>query len=119
MLAFFAPLATQAVLFYSTGGPAFTVDTADAFIYVPSNLEPGRRYPIAFVFDVNADGRAAAQFFISNFAERQHWVVYGSKREGVRQLHVMHLAAKKEWRITHLKKGHAAMWPHWQPMPGG
>jgi Tol biopolymer transport system component len=45
------------------------------------------------------------------------WLVYGSKRDGVRQLYVMRLSDKKEWRITDLKKGHAAMWPHWQPAP--
>ncbi len=43
------------------------------------------------------------------------WLVYGSKREGVRQLYVMRLSDKKEWRITDLAKGRAAMWPHWQP----
>ena len=43
------------------------------------------------------------------------WLVYGSKRDGVRQLYVMRLSDKKEWRITDLKKGHAAMWAYWQP----
>jgi Tol biopolymer transport system component len=43
------------------------------------------------------------------------WLVYGSKRDGVRQLYVMRLSDKKEWRITNLAKGRAAMWPHWQP----
>jgi Tol biopolymer transport system component len=43
------------------------------------------------------------------------WLVYGSKRDGVRQLYVMRLGDKKEWRITDLNKGHAAMWPSWQP----
>ena len=43
------------------------------------------------------------------------WLVYGSKRDGVRQLYVMRLSDKKEWRITDLKKGHAAMWASWQP----
>jgi hypothetical protein len=43
------------------------------------------------------------------------WLAYGSKRAGVRQLYVMRLGDKKEWRITDLKKGHAAMWPSWQP----
>jgi hypothetical protein len=27
----------------------------------------------------------------------------------------MRLSDKKEHRITDLKKGHAAMWPNWQP----
>lgn len=44
------------------------------------------------------------------------WLVYGSKRDGVRQLYVMRLSDKKEHRITDLTKGHAAMWPHWQRM---
>jgi Tol biopolymer transport system component len=43
------------------------------------------------------------------------WLVYGSKREGVRQLYLMRLSDRKEHRITDLKKGHAAMWPSWQP----
>jgi TolB protein len=43
------------------------------------------------------------------------WLVYGSKREGVRQLYVMRLSDKKEHRITDLKEGQAAMWPTWQP----
>jgi Tol biopolymer transport system component len=42
------------------------------------------------------------------------WLLYGSKRDGVRELYVMRLSDKKEWRITDLKKGHAAMWAHWQ-----
>jgi Tol biopolymer transport system component len=43
------------------------------------------------------------------------WLVYGSKRDGVRQLYVMRLSDKKERRITEFAKGRAAMWPHWQP----
>jgi Tol biopolymer transport system component len=45
------------------------------------------------------------------------WLVYGSKRAGVRQLYVMNLRDGKETRITDLKPGHAAMWPHWQAGP--
>jgi Tol biopolymer transport system component len=43
------------------------------------------------------------------------WLVYGSKRDGVRQLYVMRLSDRKEYPITDHKKGHAAMWPSWQP----
>jgi TolB protein len=43
------------------------------------------------------------------------WLAYGSKRDNVRQLYVMRLADKSEYRITRLEKGRAAMWPHWQP----
>ncbi len=44
------------------------------------------------------------------------WLVYGSKRDGVRQLYVMRLADRKEHRITDLAEGRAAMWASWQPM---
>jgi Tol biopolymer transport system component len=43
------------------------------------------------------------------------WLLYGSKRDGVRQLYLMRLEDKKERRLTNLAKGHAAMWPIWQP----
>jgi TolB protein len=42
-----------------------------------------------------------------------HWLAYGSKRNGVRQLYVMRLADKAEHQITHLASGRAAIWPHW------
>lgn len=43
------------------------------------------------------------------------WLVYGSKRDGIRQLFVMHIADRQERQITNAKAGHGAMWPHWQP----
>ncbi len=43
-----------------------------------------------------------------------NWLVFGARREGVRQLYLMQLSDKKETRITNLIKGHAAMWAHWQ-----
>ena len=42
------------------------------------------------------------------------WLVFGSKREGVRQLYVMRLANRSAYRLTDLKRGIAAMWAHWQ-----
>ena len=45
------------------------------------------------------------------------WLLYGSKRDDVRQLYMMRLSDKKEHRITDLKKGHAAMWASWEPRP--
>ncbi len=41
-------------------------------------------------------------------------LLYGSKRKGVRNLYIMNLANKSEKQLTHVKAGHAAMWPHWQ-----
>lgn len=43
------------------------------------------------------------------------WLLYGAKRDGVRQLFVMRLSGRAEHPLTNLKAGHAAMWPHWQP----
>ena len=42
-------------------------------------------------------------------------LLFGSKRNGVRQLVVMTLADRSEKQLTDLKPGHGAMWPHWQP----
>ncbi|MCA9008219.1 MAG: PD40 domain-containing protein, partial [Planctomycetaceae bacterium] len=42
-------------------------------------------------------------------------LVYGSRRNGVRQLCVMRLADRAEKTLTSLTAGSAAMWPHWQP----
>ncbi len=44
------------------------------------------------------------------------WLLYGSKRDGVRQLFVLRLTDRAEHRLTELKPGYAAMWPHWQPV---
>ncbi|MEX2169184.1 MAG: hypothetical protein WD851_07725 [Pirellulales bacterium] len=43
------------------------------------------------------------------------WLLYGSKRNGVRQLFVMNLADRAERRLTDLQTGYGAMWPHRQP----
>jgi TolB protein len=42
-------------------------------------------------------------------------LVYGSLRDGARNLYVMNLADRTETRLTDLKPGTGAMWPHWQP----
>jgi len=42
-------------------------------------------------------------------------LVYGSLRDGARNLYIMNLADRKETRITAHKPGSGAMWPHWQP----
>ena len=48
------------------------------------------------------------------------WMVYGAKREGVRQLCVLRLSDLRERQITRHAVGTAAMWPHWRPVaPGG
>ncbi len=46
------------------------------------------------------------------------YLAFGSRRDGVRQLHVMRLSDRSEHRFTDLRPGHAAMWPHWRPTTG-
>ncbi|MFO0936285.1 MAG: sialate O-acetylesterase [Gemmataceae bacterium] len=45
-----------------------------------------------------------------------NWLVYGSRRNGVRNLYVRNLIDGRERPITDLKTGSGAMWPHWQPV---
>ena len=45
-----------------------------------------------------------------------NWLLYGSKRDGVRQICVMRLSDHAEMQVTNLVKGSAAMWGHWRPV---
>jgi hypothetical protein len=58
---------------------------------------------------------AGSMHYHPNSSPGGKWLLYGSKRDGVRQLYVMRLEDKKERRLTDLTKGHAAMWAGWQP----
>ena len=44
-----------------------------------------------------------------------NWIVYGSKRNGVRNLFLMRLSDRQEQALTDLPTGHAAMHAYWQP----
>ncbi len=44
-----------------------------------------------------------------------NWLVYGSKRNGVRNLYLMNLANRKEHQLTNVADGYAAMHAYWQP----
>ena len=41
-------------------------------------------------------------------------LLYGSKRDGVRQLFIMNLSDRRETCLTDLQPGQGAMWAHWQ-----
>jgi Tol biopolymer transport system component len=77
------------------------------------------------LFRVTLDGKSeqltdtpgGSMHYHPNPSPDSKWLVYGSKRDGVRQLYVMRLVDRKEHRVTDLKKGHAAMWSSWQPRP--
>ncbi len=43
-------------------------------------------------------------------------LLYGSMRDGVRNVYVMNLSDRTEKQLTDLKAGSGAMWPHWQPL---
>ena len=45
-----------------------------------------------------------------------NWLVYGSKRSGVRNLYLMRLSDGKEQALTHVTLGYAAMHAYWQPV---
>jgi Tol biopolymer transport system component len=61
------------------------------------------------------NGPAGAMHYHPNPSPDGKWLLFGSKRDGVRQLYVMRLSDGKEWRITDLARGRAAMWAGWQP----
>lgn len=44
------------------------------------------------------------------------WVVYGSKRQGIRNLYLMQLSDGAEYRLTDMPLGQAAMHAYWQPL---
>ena len=48
-----------------------------------------------------------------------NWVVYGSKRSGIRNLYVMNLSDHKEYPLTNVAEGFAAMHAYWQPRAVG
>lgn len=81
--------------------------------------------PSVELFQVTLDGRATQ--LTTSPAGTLHYhpqpsadgkrLLYGSKRNGVRQLSVMTVADRSEQALTDLKPGRGAMWPHWQPNP--
>ncbi len=43
------------------------------------------------------------------------WLLYGSRRDGVRDLYVMRLSDGAQYRVTRMTRGMAAMHAHWRP----
>lgn len=44
------------------------------------------------------------------------WLLYGSKRNGVRQIFARRMSDGYEQQITNVPAGRGAIWPHWQPV---
>lgn len=100
----------------SSDTPIWTKDS-QAVIYtakVGENIE---------LFQVPLDGEpqqltktpAGSTHYHPQLSPDGKFLVYGSKRGGVRQICVRRMSDGKERQITKLTAGHAAMWPHWQP----
>jgi TolB protein len=80
--------------------------------------------PCIELFSVRLDGQN--EQLTKSEAETLHYhpqpsadgrrLLYGCKRNGIRQICLMNLADHSEKTITSLTTGHAAMWPHWQPV---
>jgi TolB protein len=96
--------------------PVWAPDSKSVFYTakVGSNVELFR-VPLDRKPDQLSDTPAGSMHYHPAPSPDGKWLVYGSKRDGVRQLYAMRLSDKKEWRITDLAKGRAAMWPSWQP----
>jgi TolB protein len=100
----------------SSDTPVWSADGKSVFYtaQVGSNIE---------LFQVSLDGQTTQLTKSQNGTLHYHptpsadgkRLLYGSKRDGVRQLFVMNLSDRSERSLTNLKTGHAAMWPHWQP----
>jgi Tol biopolymer transport system component len=73
------------------------------------------RVPLDGKSEQLTDTPAGSMHYHPNPSPDGRWLLYGSKRDGVRQLYVMRMSDKKGHRLTDLKKGHAAMWASWQP----
>lgn len=77
------------------------------------------------LFHVTLDGKAEQLTKTASGAMHYHpqasadgqWLVYGSKREGIRQIFVRNLGDTTEKRITNMPAGRGAMWAHWQTQP--
>ena len=100
----------------SSDVPVWAADGQSVFYtaQVGSNVE---------LFQISLDGRivqltktpAGTLHYHPQPSPDGQWLLYGSKRDGVRHLFVMRLADRAEQRITDLSVGRGAMWPHWQP----
>ena len=99
----------------SSGIPVWATDS-QAIYYtatVTDNVELFRVTLDGTVTQLSNSSPGTLHYHIKPSADGK-WLLYGSKRNGVRQLHVMNLGDHSETRLTDLKPGHAAMWPHWQ-----
>ncbi len=99
----------------SSDTPIWSKDSAHVIFTAKqgSNVELFRS-SLTGQMDQLTNSAAGALHYHPQFSPTGDWLVYGSKRMGVRQLYVMRYVDGQEKQITNLGPGHAAMWPHWQ-----
>jgi Tol biopolymer transport system component len=100
----------------SSDVPVWSVDGRTVFYtaQVGSSIE---------LFQVTLDGRIERLTNSADGTTHYHpkpspdgrWIIYGSKRNGVRNLYVMRLSDRTEHALTNVPDGHAAMHAWWQP----
>ena len=101
----------------SSDVPNWSIDSRSVFYTakIGENVE---------LFQITLDGQAEQLTHSAEGTLHYHatpspdgrWIVYGSKRSGVRNLFVMRLSDRKEHPLTDVPAGHAAMHAHWQPV---
>lgn len=100
----------------SSDVPVWSMDSQSIFYtaQVGSNVE---------LFQVTLDGQPIQLTATDQGTTHYHpkpspdgkWLVYGSKRNGIRNLYVMRLSDHREHALTNVESGHAAMHAYWQP----
>ena len=100
----------------SSDVPVWSIDSQTVFYTakVGSNVE---------LFQIARDGQPVRLTTSADGSLHYHpkpspdgnWIVYGSKRNGIRNLYVMRLSDQKEHSLTNVVEGHAAMHAYWQP----
>ena len=101
----------------SSDTPAWSVDGTSVY----STAKVGKNVEL---FQTTLDGKATQLTKSADGSLHYHpqpspdgkWLIYGSLRDGVRNIYAMNLSDRTEKRLTDLKLGSGAMWPHWQPV---
>ncbi len=101
----------------SSDVPAWSVDGASVYF----TAKVGKTVEL---FQTTLDGKATQLTKSADGSLHYHpqpspdgkWLLYGSLRDGVRNIYAMNLTYLTEKRLTDMKPGSGAMWPHWQPV---
>ena len=101
----------------SSDVPTWSVDGASIY----STAKVGKNVEL---FQTTLDGKSTQLTKTADGSLHYHpqpspdgkWLLYGSLRDGVRNIYAMNLSDRTEKLLTDLKPGSGAMWPHWQPL---